>query len=62
MIWRRLGFGRGATLRKHGHAVVLGAGVGGLLAARALADCYERVTVTQIVHLERSDMITKQAR
>lgn len=30
-----------------GHAVVIGAGVGGLLAARVLADAYEKVTVTE---------------
>jgi 2-polyprenyl-6-methoxyphenol hydroxylase-like FAD-dependent oxidoreductase len=30
-----------------GHAVVLGAGMGGLLAARALVDFYERVTVIE---------------
>jgi glycine/D-amino acid oxidase-like deaminating enzyme len=29
------------------HAVVLGAGIGGLLAARVLADAYERVTVVE---------------
>jgi 2-polyprenyl-6-methoxyphenol hydroxylase-like FAD-dependent oxidoreductase len=28
-----------------GHAVVIGAGIGGLLAARVLAECHERVTV-----------------
>lgn len=30
-----------------GHAVVLGAGIGGLLAARVLADSYDRVTVVE---------------
>ena len=28
------------------HAVVVGASIGGLLAARVLADAYEKVTVT----------------
>ncbi|MGV0834565.1 FAD-dependent oxidoreductase [Mycolicibacterium thermoresistibile] len=30
-----------------GHAVVVGAGMAGLLAARVLADCYERVTIVE---------------
>jgi phytoene dehydrogenase-like protein len=30
-----------------GHAVVLGASMGGLLAARVLADFYDRVTVVE---------------
>ena len=35
-------------MRKIGdHAVVLGAGMAGLLAARVLADAYERVTVVE---------------
>jgi flavin-dependent dehydrogenase len=33
--------------RSEGHAVVLGAGMGGLLAARVLADFFERVTVIE---------------
>src|ERR1700683_1882709 len=31
----------------HGHAIVIGASMGGLLAARVLADCYEQVTVLE---------------
>ncbi|PXY35375.1 FAD-dependent oxidoreductase [Prauserella flavalba] len=34
-------------MTEHGHAVVLGAGMGGLLAARVLADAYDRVTVLE---------------
>src|SRR5580700_7667343 len=30
-----------------GHAIVIGASMGGLLAARVLADCYEQVTVLE---------------
>jgi glycine/D-amino acid oxidase-like deaminating enzyme len=30
-----------------GHAIVIGAGMGGLLAARALAEHYDRVTVIE---------------
>ena len=30
-----------------GHAVVIGASLGGLLAARALADCYDKVTIVE---------------
>lgn len=42
------GQGPGSTLTEIGnHAVVLGASMGGLLAARALADAYERVTVIE---------------
>lgn len=33
--------------RRGGHAVVLGASMGGLLAARVLADFYDRVTVVE---------------
>ena len=33
------------------HAVVLGASMAGLVAARVLADCYERVTVVERDHL-----------
>src|SRR3954454_2716169 len=33
------------------HAVVLGASMAGLMAARVLADCYERVTVVERDHL-----------
>jgi flavin-dependent dehydrogenase len=34
-------------VRRGGHAVVLGASIGGLLAARVLADYYDRVTVVE---------------
>ena len=39
--------GRAGTRRVGGHAVVIGASVAGLLAARALAGAYERVTLVE---------------
>jgi 2-polyprenyl-6-methoxyphenol hydroxylase-like FAD-dependent oxidoreductase len=36
-----------AMVKLGGHAVVLGAGIGGLLAARVLADFYDTVTVVE---------------
>jgi 2-polyprenyl-6-methoxyphenol hydroxylase-like FAD-dependent oxidoreductase len=40
-----------ANLRQHGHAIVIGASLAGLLAARVLADRFERVTILERDHL-----------
>jgi hypothetical protein len=42
-----MGTGGLAMVKLGGHAVVLGAGLGGLLAARVLADFYDTVTVVE---------------
>ena len=47
------------TSAPHGHAVVLGASVAGLLAARVLADHFERVTVVERDPLEDDDDLRK---
>jgi hypothetical protein len=47
----------GETRRIGEHAVVLGASIGGLLAARVLADFYERVTVVDRDLLPKPQLI-----
>jgi 2-polyprenyl-6-methoxyphenol hydroxylase-like FAD-dependent oxidoreductase len=34
-----------ATTSRHGHAIIIGASIGGLAAAAAISDCFERITI-----------------
>lgn len=47
-VWLR---GLGPMVHRGGHAIVIGASIGGLLAARAVAEHYDRVTI-----LERDEL------
>jgi 2-polyprenyl-6-methoxyphenol hydroxylase-like FAD-dependent oxidoreductase len=42
-----MGNGKAARAARHGHAVVIGAGIAGLLTARVLADCFDQVTLIE---------------